>query len=99
ILGGREVRVSRLDELRAEVDEVDDRLLELLVRRARLARTIGEHKRAQGLALVDPAREEQIAQRLTARTGDATDPLDPPAVRRLWAAVLAECRRVVVELR
>ncbi len=91
--------MGRIDELRAQVDDVDGRLLELLVQRARLARAIGEVKRAEGIALVDPAREEQIIARLAARAGDATDPLDERAVRRLWAAVLEECRRVVVELR
>lgn len=91
--------MSRIDELRAAVDAVDDRLLELLVARARLAREIGAVKRATGVALVDPEREERIAERLAARAGPATDPLDARAVRRLWAAVLEECRRVVVELR
>lgn len=91
--------MDRLEALRAEMDELDDHLLELLVRRARLARTIGEHKRERGIALVDPAREAQIVERLAARAGEATGPLDARAVRRLWAAVLEECRRVVVEAR
>jgi chorismate mutase / prephenate dehydratase len=90
--------VGRIEELRAEVDQVDDRLLELFVRRARLARSIGEEKRAAAIALVDPRREEEIISRQAAKTGDATAPLDARAVRRLWAAVLTECRRVVVEL-
>jgi chorismate mutase len=90
--------VGRIDALRAEVDEVDDRLLELFVRRARLARTIGEEKRAAGIALVDPRREEEILSRQETKAGPATAPLDGRAVRRLWAAVLLECRRVVVEL-
>lgn len=92
-----EVRVARIDDLRAEVDEVDAALLALLVRRARLARTIGEAKRDSGLpggARVDPAREAEVVERLAAR---APSPLDAAAVRRLWAAVLSECRRLVVE--
>lgn len=90
--------MGRIDALRAEVDEVDDRLLELLVRRAGLARSIGEEKRAAGIALVDPRREEEILARQEAKAGQATAPLDGRAIRRLWAAVLLECRRVVVEL-
>ncbi len=90
---------EQLRALRAEIDEVDDRLLELLVRRARVARAIGELKRAHGIAPVDPAREEQLTARLAARAGEPTAPLDDAAIRRVWAAVLTECRRVVVELR
>lgn len=90
--------MSQVEALRAEVDQVDDRLLELFVRRARLARSIGEAKRAAGIAPVDPRREEEIVSRQEARAGDATAPLDARALRRLWTAVLGECRRVVVEL-
>ena len=87
--------MERIEALRAEIDEVDDRLLELLARRARLAHAIGEVKRDAGLALVDPRREDVIKDRLAARAGPATAPLDASAVRRLWTAVLHECRRVV----
>lgn len=90
--------MGRIEALRAEVDEVDDRLLELFVRRARLARAIGEEKRAAALALVDPRREEEILSRQADKAGDATAPLDERALRRLWAAVLGECRRLVIEL-
>ena len=90
--------MGRIESLRAEVDQVDDRLLELFVQRARLARSIGEEKRAAGIALVDPLREEDIVARQEEKAGDATTPLDERALRRLWAAVIGECRRVVVEL-
>lgn len=90
---------SRIEDLREQVDEVDDHLLELLVRRARLAGAIGAAKREGGVALVDPLREEHIVERLAARAGPTTRPLDAPAIRRLWGAILGECRRVVVEIR
>lgn len=85
-----------IDALRARIDEVDDRLLALLVQRARLAAEIGVVKRRTGAGRVDPAREEQIKARLAAAAGPATAPLDAEAVRRVWSAVLHECRRVVV---
>ncbi|MCO5167167.1 MAG: chorismate mutase [Planctomycetes bacterium] len=89
--------MGRLEDLRAEVDEVDARLLSLLERRARLAQAIGALKRdagAPGPVRVDPAREAEVVARLAAR---AAPPLDAAAVRRLWTAILGECRRLVVE--
>jgi chorismate mutase len=93
-----EASVTDLQTLRAEVDRTDDALLALLVKRVRLARSIGELKRDQGMALVDERREEEIKSRLAAQAGPATDPLDARAVRRLWDALLVETRRIVSSL-
>lgn len=95
LLAQDDASVTELERLRAEVDRADDALLALLVERVRLARSIGEHKRAVGLALVDPEREEEIKARLAALAGPATEPLDARAIRRLWEALLVETRRVV----
>jgi chorismate mutase len=90
---------DELAALRATMDELDERLLALVVERARLAREIGHLKRQAGLPPVDAAREATITARLSARAGPDTDPLDAAALRRVWAALLAECRRIVIEVR
>jgi len=78
--------------LRARFDEVDARLVALLVERARLAIEIGAVKRAAGRTLVDPAREAVVLERVAAL---ARSPLTPDAARRIYQAVLAESRRLV----
>jgi chorismate mutase/prephenate dehydratase len=45
---------------RKKIDAIDAQLLKLLNRRARLAQKIGEIKKAEGLDVYDPAREEKI---------------------------------------
>ncbi len=47
-----------LNELRTEIDSVDSQLIELLTRRMEISRGIGEYKIANGLPVLDSAREE-----------------------------------------
>ena len=61
-----------LDALRAEIDAVDERLIQVLAERFRLTRRVGRLKVERDLASVDPAREKsQIARirRLAAAAG------------------------------
>jgi chorismate mutase len=53
--------------LRAQVDEADADLAAVLARRAALTARIQEHKAVGGHDGRDPAREEEIVQRLAAR--------------------------------
>jgi chorismate mutase/prephenate dehydratase len=53
-----------LDRLRAAMDVVNRRLVDVLHDRARLCRAIGAWKRAQGLAAADPGREHEMLQAL-----------------------------------
>jgi chorismate mutase len=55
---GDEVRGPKdeMDELRAGIDAVDEEIVRLLDRRARLARGIGEIKQKNGLDAYAPAR-------------------------------------------
>ena len=62
---------SELGELRARIDSVDEEIVRLLDRRARLARRIGEIKQKNGLQAYAPARERAVLNRVTAlSTGD-----------------------------
>jgi chorismate mutase len=53
-----------LDRLREQIDEVDDRLVELMAERARLAGQAAGHKLASGMQLLDPAREAAVVRRV-----------------------------------
>ena len=52
--------MQTLEELRARIDEVDERMAELLEERSALAKPAAEVKRAHGLPTEDPQREAQI---------------------------------------
>ncbi|RMH62078.1 MAG: prephenate dehydratase [Zetaproteobacteria bacterium] len=60
-----------LQELRAAIDAVDDELLALIYRRARLAAKVGEHKQNHdNVPFYVPSREAAIIRRLLARNAE-----------------------------
>ena len=80
-----------LDELREDIDRVDEVLVRLLNERARVAVEIGRVKQEQGIDVYQPEREKQVlahAEEVNA------GPLDPSAVRRLFERIIDESRRV-----
>lgn len=78
-------------ELRRSIDAIDQQLLMLLAERVRLVLAVGEQKRRAGLAIYDPAREKSLLDRLAA---EASPPLEPEAVRRVFETIVAESRRL-----
>ncbi len=59
-----------IEDWRAEIDSVDDELLSLINKRARLAVEVVILKRAAGIPITDPEREREV---LTHMAGGATN--------------------------
>lgn len=57
---------KRIQELRKKIDEIDDKLLELLNQRAQTVIEVGNIKKAEKLDFHSPSREREIIERLTA---------------------------------
>lgn len=63
---------ARLNELRAAIDAVDDEMLDLIRKRARLAGEVGEAKQDKGnVPFYVPSREASIIRRLLDRNAEA----------------------------
>lgn len=84
----------QIEELRRTIDAVDQQILTLLAERVRVVLAVGERKRREGLAVYDPAREKSLLDRLAS---EATAPLEPAAVRRIFETIVTESRRLEQE--
>jgi chorismate mutase len=90
--------LSQLNDLRKEIDSIDDTLHDLLIRRAEVSRAIAKVKQPeagrQPVSLVNalrPAREAAILRRLLARhRGD----LPARLIVRIWREIIAASLRV-----
>jgi chorismate mutase len=80
-----------INEIRNEIDRLDDELLRIFNERAILALKIGEIKKQSGLPVYDPEREKKIFQRM--KNGNP-GPLDDQAIVRLFERVIDESRRL-----
>lgn len=78
-----------IDEIRQEIDSLDNQLLQIFNRRAELALEIGHLKKDLNLPVYDPEREKRIFTKMeSANPG----PLDNHAIKRLFERVIDESR-------
>jgi chorismate mutase len=83
-----------IDELRQKIDQLDERLVELLNERATCALEIGDVKRAQGLEVYQPDREADVLRHVQACGRRANGPLGPEAIGRVFERIIDEARRI-----
>ncbi len=82
---------EHLEELRAEVDDLDEHLLEVVGKRMAVVRAMGELKRRQRVAVLQPGRwEEILASRVAAARGHS---LSPDFTVQLFQAIHEEAIR------
>src|SRR4029077_17971152 len=79
-----------LDELRDDIDRVDEVLVRLLNERARVACEIGRIKKDMGIEGYQPEREKQVLAHV--RGIAAEGPLGPDAIARLFERIIDEAR-------
>jgi chorismate mutase-like protein len=80
-----------IEDWRKRIDQIDEKLLELLNERSRCAIEIGKIKRAQNVRVYDPEREREILRRMKQQN---SGPLDEEGLQRLFERVIDECRRI-----
>jgi shikimate dehydrogenase len=80
-----------IEKLRRLIDEIDDRILELINQRLQVARQIGSLKADSGVDVVDSMRESQIYQRLLSLN---QGPLGEDALYLIFGAVIAAGRGI-----
>jgi len=84
--------VATLDDLRDDIDRVDEVLVRLLNERARVACEIGRMKKAQGIEVYQPEREKQVLEHV--RSIASEGPLGAEAIARLFERIIDEARRL-----
>jgi chorismate mutase / prephenate dehydratase len=83
-----------LDDLRREIDEIDDEMHDLLMRRTKVVDAIGALKKSDGVPAIRPGREATILRRLIARhEGKFSRAL----VVRIWREILSGTTRLQVD--
>ncbi len=79
-----------LERARASIEQLDQRIIDLIAQRLQLSREVGRMKRAAGLPTLDPAREASVLRRVAMQARTAQLPDEP--VREIFWHVIALCR-------
>jgi chorismate mutase/prephenate dehydratase len=77
-----------LDDLRRRIDQINLQLVELLSERAQVAQAIGHLKRAGGAPVVQPSREREVLEHVTAHN---PGPLSVEHLRRIFTEIISAC--------
>jgi chorismate mutase-like protein len=81
-----------LDELRGDIDRIDEVLVRLLNERARVACEVGKLKKERGIEVYQPEREKEVIRHV--RGVAVEGPLGPEAIARLFERIIDEARRL-----
>ncbi len=79
-----------LDDLRSQIDEIDNAIHDLLMRRTELARQIGLAK-GNNAVYMRPGREARVLRRLVGRH---EGPFPKPVVTRIWREIISVFTRL-----
>lgn len=82
-------RAERLAAIRREIDQVDDRLLELLNHRAALSLEVGRIKAGDAGIVFKPLREREVLETLARRN---SGPLPDAHLRTIWREIFSSSR-------
>ncbi len=84
--------MAMLDDLRGDIDRVDEVLVRLLNERARVVCEIGRVKKELGVEIYQPDREKQVLAHV--RNIAVEGPLGAEAIARLFERIIDEARRL-----
>ena len=85
-----------LSELRSQIDKLDDQLLELLSRRMRVSRDIGQYKKEHNMPVLQTQRYEELLARRAGQAGQMG--MDREFMRTVLQAIHEESIRQQMEV-
>ena len=80
---------QRLVPLRAQIDEIDEQLLQLLSKRAKAAEEVGHIKNQSSAPIFRPERENQVIQNVLKKN---PGPLLADGIASIWREIMSACR-------
>lgn len=82
-----------LEEIRRDIDAIDDAMLDLMIRRLGATEQVRNRKRNDGSLSASPFRPAREAQMLRRLIGHGKGKIDPQLVVRLWRVILSSSIR------
>ncbi|MBS3736189.1 MAG: chorismate mutase [Candidatus Bipolaricaulota bacterium] len=85
-----------IDDLRAKIDEIDEKLVELMNRRASTALEIGQYKEKRSWRITDEEREEAVLNRVK---GLNDGPFSDEQMERIYGQLISETKEIQKEIK
>ncbi len=88
-----------LDDIRHQIDSVDDQLLRLLNQRAELVHQVGKIKKKEELEYYAPEREDALLQKVVRRNAEAGGRLPADSVRAIYREIMSAALALEADLK
>lgn len=75
--------MSDLDNLRLQINEIDNSILELIQKRMDISIKVGEYKKKNNMEVFDPKREKDLITRLSSQNS-----LDEEFITEIWNSIM-----------
>lgn len=96
VIRDQSITTESLNELRSQIDKLDDELLDLLTRRMRVSRDIGQYKKEHSMPVLQTQRYEELLER---RAGQAVQlGMEREFMRTVMQAIHEESVRQQMEV-
>lgn len=82
--------MKKLDDLRADLDEIDTEILGLLAKRFEKIKLIGELKKEKNMPILQKSREEVVINR--ARKAALKNGIDPAYFEKIYEVIISSAR-------
>ncbi|MCD8236751.1 MAG: bifunctional 3-deoxy-7-phosphoheptulonate synthase/chorismate mutase type II [Prevotellaceae bacterium] len=87
---------ENISALRKQIDLIDDQLIELLAKRMRISREIGQYKKEHGMTIVQTSRYSEILDKRSAQ--GSLCGIEQACVRQIFEAIHEESVRQQIEI-
>ena len=78
--------MNKIKDLRSKINEIDKKLLDLIIERLQVVREIGREKSKKGIGIIDKNREQEIFKKLIGQT--EKQEIDPEKIRKIWKMLM-----------
>jgi len=82
---------QKIDRLRVQIDDIDEKILDLVNKRLTLAIKIGDLKKCFGKSVMDDTREIKLVSHLISLSGG---PLSERSIRQIFYEIISASREI-----
>lgn len=84
--------MKTIEELRDEINTIDEKILSLIGKRLTLVKEVGELKKRQNKQILDSKREQEILNRLSSKAKSHF--VEENLVKKIWHTIFEEAYKI-----
>ncbi len=78
--------MEEIIKLRSYINEIDEKILDLIIERISLSKEIGVIKKQNGIEIIDKEREEEIMKKLESMAN--VKGMNPDTIKKIWVILI-----------